>query len=241
MTRTRRWTALVVAVAALALAGCQAKVVVGVEVRSDASGVVTVSIQLDGDAAAKAGDLDEALRLDDLRAAGWTTTPSSAGPDGATTIAVSKPFADPAGFTAVMDELNPTVFRDFVLTRDSDLFGTTFAVTGTIDLTGGLRSFSDADLDAVEGDPVGSEIAAIEQREGVPATEMVDISMAISLPGKADAITYSPKFSDPAPTVVDASSKQGSALSSLTFWILAVLVLVTVAVVLRSAFRRFRG
>lgn len=258
--RTRSAALLALALLVLTLTGCQVQVVVGVDVNDDASGTVRVSIALDADASAEAGDIDEALRLDDLRAAGWSTVEpdepveadeagepveadeagEAGGGEGKTWVRMEKPFADPDAFTAVMGELNPTVFRDFVLVKDSGTFGTTYSITGTIDLTGGLRSFSDGELDAVEGDPVGAEIAAIEQREGRPATEMVEVSMVIQLPGRSDPVTYTPSFADEAPTEVDASSSTGSLLSSLGFWVLTVLVIGTVLVVLRSAFLRFR-
>ena len=66
---------LLLVIAALgALLGCQAKLSVHVTVESNGSGSVEVGVGLDDEAVAKAGDLGSQLRVDDLRAAGWTVT-----------------------------------------------------------------------------------------------------------------------------------------------------------------------
>ena len=76
------------------LGGCQAKLPVHTTVEADGSGTVEVAVGLDDEAVAKAGDLGSQLRVDDLRAAGWTVTDPTKEADGYTWVRATKPFVD---------------------------------------------------------------------------------------------------------------------------------------------------
>lgn len=237
---------LLVALAALVLAaGCQLDVALDVEVASDGSGLVTVGIGLDAAGLARAGNLDQQLRVDDLKAAGWTV--SGPTPEGATTwVRASKPFADPAQANQVIAEVaGPDgPFQGFAVAVDDGLGGTTYRVTGTIDLADGPAMFSDPALAAaLEGDPFGGTLDAIVQQEGRSVADMVDVQVGVRLPGMSEPQVVTAGFADATPVAVDVSSTQGGLLR---WWVVAAvlaLALVTTVVLRRAAVvrRRQRG
>lgn len=227
----------------VALTGCQMQVAVDVVVDDGGGGVVTVGVGLDEAALARAGNLDQVLRVDDLRSGGWTVTPATAEPDGTTWVRASKPFADPAQFAVVMDEITGPagIFKDFELRRDAGTFGTTSQVTGTVDLTQGPAAFSDPALtESLGGDPFGGTLTSIEQAEGRTAADMVGFTVRVDVPGASEPTVYTPSFHDPAPTAVDVEGTQKSWLSQVWIWGLVVLVVVIGLFVLRSGFTRLR-
>lgn len=220
------------------LAACQVDVTVDVQVNEDGSGSVTVGVGLDEAALARVGQLDQQLRTSDLEAAGWAVTAPTTEGD-RTWVRASKRFATPEDGQAVLAEITgPTgPFRDFAVHVDDGAFGTDFGVQGTIDLTGGPQAFGDEELRTLlGGDAYGGTLTALEQAEGRPATEMVDFEVTVRVPGKTT--TYTPSFEDAAPTEVDVSSSQRSAIASVAIWALVALVGLIALVVLRQGFRR---
>jgi hypothetical protein len=234
----------VLLVAVLALAGCQMTVAVDITVNPDLTGRVVVGVGLDDDALARAGDLDQQLRVDDVRAAGWEVGSARREDDGLTWVRASKTFAGPDQFALVMEELTGPdgVFRDWNLAKGSSIRGTEWTVDGIVDLTGGPESFSDPQLaQSLGGDPFGGSLAGIEQEEGRPIADLVDFRVTVDLPSAGAPEVTEVSFADPGPTQVRASSQARSWLA--TGWIvgLVVLVAVLVAVVLRAGFRRVRA
>jgi hypothetical protein len=230
-------------VALLALAGCRMTVAVDVAVREDETGSVTVGVGLDEAALARAGDLDQQLRVDDLVAAGWEVSGPQAEADGLTWVRATRGFAGPEEFAAVMGQITGPdgAFRDWRLTKASGFLETTWDVEGVVDLTGGPETFSDPALAAVlDGDPYGGTLARIEQEEGRPVSEMVDFVVRVTLPG-ADAVVTETGFGDPEPTRVAVSSSRGVWLAGAWIWALAVAVGALALIVLRTGFRRARG
>jgi hypothetical protein len=192
------------------LAACQVNVTVDTVVNSDGSGTVTVGVGLDEKALSRVGDPNTAIHVDDLKATGWTIAPAEKGPDGVTWLKASKPFADPAGLDAIMKELTSGTgaFRGFTLEKDDSLTSTTWKFSGTVDLTGGLDQFGDSELaGALNGDPLGGNVAAIEKEEGKPATQMIAVDVSVKLPN-ADRQDWKPTFADPAATQINAQSVQ---------------------------------
>lgn len=235
---------VVVLVGVLALTGCQMTIAVDVTVNPDLTGRVTVGVGLDDDALARAGDLDQQLRVDDVRAAGWEVGGARLEDDGLTWVRATKTFADPGQFSLIMEELTGPdgAFRDWNLAKSSSVTGTEWTVDGIVDLTEGPETFSDPQLAAsLGGDPFGGSLAEIEQEEGSPVAELVDFRITVDLPAAAAPDVTEASFSDPAPTRVAASSTERSWWA--TGWIvgLVLLVAVLVAVVLRAGFRRVRA
>ncbi len=125
----------------LVAAGCKVDTTVSITVNHDGSGVVTVTAVLDAEAVktveSGGGKLEDRIRLSDLTASGWTVHPWLRAADGSAQIVLSKPFASPAQFAQVMQEVSGKVgpLRDLTLTRDRGLLSTHYEVTGDLDLT----------------------------------------------------------------------------------------------------------
>lgn len=229
-----------VVMALVVLASCQARVDVTTQVAADGSGTVVVGVGLDADAMRRAGDLEQQLRVDDLRTAGWQVDAPSPEADGFTWVRARKDFSEPSQLGEIMAELTGSdgPFRDFELKRSSSLLGTDYRYRGTVDLTKGPAAFSDPDLSAaLGGDPFGGTLGAIEQAEGKPVAEMVQFRVSVDLPGASATKVWTPGFADASATHITASSSERGLFSRL--WIVGV-VLIGVAIVLvllRQAFR----
>lgn len=241
---SRRGPLVAAAVAlVLVVTGCRMQVAVDIAVDEDGGGMVTVGVGLDDDALDRVGDLRRQVRVDDLVSAGWEVSDPQKDLDGLTWIRARKPFRDPAEATAVLGELTGPdgAFRDFTVSRDDGLLGTTYRVKGTVDLTAGPQAFSDAELAAaLGGDPFGGTLTAIEQEEGASVGEMVDFRVTVALPS-ASPRSYTASFDDDRPTSVDASSTVSSPAATLLVWLLIAAVGFAVLVALRQAFRRVRS
>ena len=150
----RRLLPVLVALLAWVASACQVSLTAGVDVNRNGTGRVTAGLGLDADAVKEVGDLATALRLDDVRAAGWQVDVPRKEDDGLTWIRASKPFTDPAEVPAILVELNGAggPLRDFKVTRTKSLIRTKTIFTGTVDLAAGLSALSDPELTAALGD-----------------------------------------------------------------------------------------
>ena len=233
-------TRVLVAVACLAvLAGCQVKVLVDTKVEPDGSGTITVSVGLDAAAMAQVGDLSSQLRVSDLEAAGWKVTGPTRDHDGDTWVRASKPFADAAQATEVMNEVNGAdgAFRDWQVSHSSSLWSTRWKVQGTVDLRKGMQTFSDPKLDqALGANGYDSMIAQIEKREGRPISDLVDVRVSVELPGASKV--YAPKLSDGQTTAVAVAQTKVSRAVGVVAVVAAVVLLGLALVLLRRRFAR---
>ena len=120
----RRRLVLLVALLAWATSACQVVLTTGVDVTRDGTGRVTAGLGLDADAVKEVGDVATALRLDDVRQAGWQVEGPRKEGDGLTWVRASKPFADPDQLPAILAELNGAdgPFRDFRVVRTCLLY-----------------------------------------------------------------------------------------------------------------------
>lgn len=170
-----------------AATGCQVKLAAGVDVARNGSGRVSAGLGLDAAALKEVGDPATALRVDDLRQAGWEVQGPHKEDDGLTWVRASKPFADPAGAAATMAELSGPggPFRDFRLVRTRSLLRSRTTFTGMLDLAGGLSGLSDADLAARLGDvDPGVDLDGLRKRFGDDVARTVQVEVAAGLPGK---------------------------------------------------------
>ncbi len=227
---------------ALVLSACQVKVDVKAKVNADGSGTVTVGLGLDDEALAKIGDLNSQLRVDDLRAAGWEIDGPARQDDGYTWVRATKGFADAAAASEVMDEVNGAdgAFRGWQVTRSSSPLSTSYHVTGTIDLTKGMQTFGDAQLSQLfGGDPFAAGVKKLEQEQGRPVSDMVDVRVTVETPGGTR--TYTPSLADQEPLAVKVSSSTVNWVGVVAAMAVVGLVVVVVAVWLRRrAVRRRR-
>lgn len=230
--------------ALVAAAGCRVQTEVTIDVADDGSGTVSVGVGLDPDATSRVPDLDAALRVDDLVAAGWAVTDPAIEDDGHTWVRASKPFADPAEAAVVLGELTGPdgPFQGFALTEERSFARTSFELTGTVDLAGGLEAFTDDDLAALlGGEPLGASVEELEAELGEPLADVYSLDLTVSMPD-GSTTSYAPSFADAEPTAVEASSVVWRPETLLFTGVaaLAVLLLLVVAIVtpIRRSMRR---
>ena len=173
-------------VVVVGLAGCQLRVQVGVTVKDDGSGTISVGVGLDDDALRRAGT----LQLGDLLATGWTVTGPTVEKDGLHWVRATKPFAnaDEAATVAAEIAAKGGPFKDFAVVRHQGFATTRYRFTGTVDFSAGLKTFGDQDLAAqLDGEPLGESIAAIEKRLGDSIDRLVQVEVAVRLPGRVSS------------------------------------------------------
>jgi len=206
---------LLVLVGVLALAGCRLDVGVDVAMQPDGSGTVTVTATADHDLVAAAPSALADLRLDDIRAAGWTVTDPASGDDGSLTLTLTKPFRTPAEATAVLAELNGPdgPLRNLVVTLDRSFATVSSGLTGTVQLTGGLGAFSDAALvQALGSQPLANLVTQ-------PVDQVLGLTVTARFPGRVTAtngeiaadrasVTWRPPLTDGTATALDAHFQQ---------------------------------
>ena len=178
------------ALAVLAVAGCEVRTTVTVDVADDGSGSVEVATGLDADALGRVPDL--------LEEAGWSVAAPEADGDGTTWLRVTRPFATPAEADRILAELTgPTgALRDLHVSREHSFGRTEYGFSGTADLSAGLEAFGDEGLAAaLDGEPLGEDAAAIEARIGRPLADAVLLDVTARLAG--EETTWSPRLGDP--------------------------------------------
>lgn len=191
--RTRRGRAALLLVGlALLLSACRVDATTRVDVADDGSGTVTVEVTLDAEAAARIPDLARQLRVDDLTATGWAVADPATGEDGSVTVTATKSFADPDQLAAVLDEVGGRLgpVHDVEFVRERRFGRTAYDFSATLDLSAGVRTFSDRRLTRVlDGAPVGQDVAALEAEVGVPVEEMLGYRFKITLPEGDETVT----------------------------------------------------
>jgi len=182
----RRLFLLFVALLAWAGTACQVTLSAGVDVSRDGTGRVTAGLGLDADALKEVGDPATALRLDDVRQAGWVVEAPRREDDGLTWFRASKPFSDPDQVPAIVAELNGPdgPFRDFRVVRTKSLTRSRTTFTGTLDLSHGLAGLADPELTAALGDfDLGLDVDGLRGRFGDKVGDTVQVRVTAGLPG----------------------------------------------------------
>jgi hypothetical protein len=225
-----------------ALAGCRVRTEVTIDVAEDGSGTVEVAVGLDPDAISRVPDLDQALRIDDLRAAGWEVVGPQVEDDGHTWVRATKPFADPAEAQVVLAEVTGPegAFRDFALTEERSFARTSYELSGTVDLAGGLESFTDEELAALLGcEPLGASVEELEEALGEPLADVFTMQLTVAMPDGGE-VTVEPVLGAAEPTAVEASATvwRPDTLAFAGVTVVAVLLLLLVAVI--APIRRLR-
>jgi hypothetical protein len=240
----RALVTLIAAFLVLALSGCQVKVAVDTQVNKDGSGTVKVSVGLDDKALQRLGDPSTAIKLDDMKAAGWVVEPPAKEADGLTWIRGTRPFANAAELTTVMEQLTapPSMFTGYSFATTENDESTTYTLKGTIDPSKGVASFGDADLAAkLNGDAFGGNLAVIEAEEGKPIADMVNITVTATVADGA-AKSYPVTLKDKQPTAVDVATvemKPPPVLASIGIYAAVLLGVVLIVVMLVGARRRY--
>lgn len=197
----------------LLLAGCRLDVDVATVVGADGRGSVTVTVRADDDLLAKAPGVLADLRLDDLKAAGWTVSGPVATADGGAALTLAKPFASPAEATQVLAEVSgpsgPLQGMVVAQQRVGTLLTTSFG--GQAQLPG-LDAFADPQLVAALGAvPLADRVTPEQLAAGFGLTVRASLPGTItSTTGTATdgAVTWQPPMQPGVVTPLAAQADQ---------------------------------
>jgi len=230
------WSLLVLVVV---LTGCQVRAQVAIDVETDGTGSVLVAVSLDEAALARLGDPSTALRIDDLTQAGWTVTGPKVLDDGFSQWTAAKPFLSIDDLNQVLAEVvGPDgPIRDLALAVTDDDAATVSRLTGTVDLSAGIDAFADPDLAlALDGDPFGGQIAAVEADEGRPVADMFEIVVTASIGDEGQVLPV--RLGDPA-VAIDVTETVNKPQSQWLWLGIGIVVVGGLVVALIAARRRF--
>ena len=205
---TRPGRALLVLLVALLASSCAVNATIEVRVRDNGSGTVRVLIDADAEAvhAAESGGvpLEQAVRLEDLTAAGWDAGAWARPEDGSASIVLSKPFESTEQVAGILREASgdagPLRLR---AARARGFLATKYSVHGRVDLESvgtGVPTDPEllANLSAQSVDP-----AVIDQHLLAQLKSSFGLKVVARLPG-ADAKTF--RAEPGAVTPIEASS-----------------------------------
>ncbi len=184
----RRMKTVLIVMLALVCAGCRVDVAVDVVMREDGSGMVTVTAIADAEVVQKSPNLTAELRLDDVRAAGWSVVGPTPTPTGGLQVVLTHRFETPEQGNELLAQIGGTngPLVGVVLDKSESGSTTTYTLNGSLQVTGGLDAFSDAELGAAVGaTPYASQVAAANLRPD----QAVGITFSATLPGTLDTTT----------------------------------------------------
>lgn len=202
----------------VALAGCELRTEINIDVADDGSGTVEVGAGVDDDALERRPDLLDDLALDDLLATGWTATDPKKEADGLTWVRLRHDFAQPDDVGSLVKEIagESGPFRHFSLTRDDGFAATTYAFSGVVDFSSGISGLTDDPelAEALEADPT----VLIEEEIGQALDEVLQVQVAVRLPGDVDsnAPTQASNGALWRPSVLEREAVDLSATGTLT-------------------------
>ena len=185
----RRVTRAVASIAAcLLLASCRVDTGISLEVKPNGSGTVTVTVTADAAVVAAAPTLRTDVRADDLVAAGWKMTGPEETEDKGLTVSFSRGFDTPEEATVLLSQVNGGrgPLKNMVLARTGKNSNSTFTLTGTLEVNGGLEAFADdAAIKLLGGAPYEDQVS----NSGLDLGKVVGIEFAASMPGKVVSTT----------------------------------------------------
>ncbi len=184
----RALRALVTAIALVAaLAGCELRTEITIDVGADGAGTVQVGAGVDDDALERRPDLLDDLALDDLLATGWTATEPAKEADGLTWVRLTHEFARPEDVGPLVDQIagERGPFRDFSVVRDDGFADTTYTFSGVVDFSSGVSGLTDDPelAEALAADPS----ALIEDEIGQAIDEVLQVRVGVRLPGDVES------------------------------------------------------
>lgn len=183
----RAGRAALAVLAGLVLTACQLRTELNITVDDDGSGVLELAVALDDDALERRPDVFDELDLSDVIDTGWEVTGPAEEADGRTWIRARHDFGTPEELGPLVDEVagEDGPFQAFGLAREDAFAETRFAFEGTVDFSAGAAAFTDDPelAEALEADP--GEL--IEDRLGQAIDEIVQVQVAVRLPGSLDS------------------------------------------------------
>ena len=180
---------VVVALAAtVVLSSCRVDQTVSLEVSPNGSGRITVALAADAGVVAKVPDLAADVRTDDLEESGWDVDGPDKTDDGGLRLVLTRDFDTPEQATAILSQVSGAngPLRTVTLARSGKDTNSVWNLTGSLQVTGGLRAFiDDAGAELIGGAPFAGEV----KDAGLEIGEAVGIEFTASLPGKIDSTT----------------------------------------------------
>jgi hypothetical protein len=188
-------------------------VAVEVSVEDDGTGTITVTAAADAELLARDPGVVEELRLDDVRAAGWTIDGPAATETGGARVLLTKPFRTPEEATAILAELNGPAgpLHDMALAQTREFARVTTTFTGTARLDGGVAAFADQALIDLAGSPPFAAEA------GADPGASIGLTIRLRAPGsvvettgtvEAGGVTWQPSLAGGASTEIRAVTEQ---------------------------------
>ncbi len=179
--------AALLVVVAVVLTGCQLRIELNVTVEEDGSGTLELAVALDDEAVARRPTVFEEIDLSDLTDTGWEVTGPVEEADELTWIRARHTFGTPDELGLLVDEIagEDGPFRDFGLTREDAFAETRYTFAGTVDFSAGVAELTDDPelAEALEAEP----IELLEERLGAAIDEMIEVQVAVRLPGSVDS------------------------------------------------------
>ncbi|MEO5974276.1 MAG: hypothetical protein ABIQ38_03595 [Ilumatobacteraceae bacterium] len=156
--------------------------------KENGSGVLSVTTTADADVVAQAPGLVDDLNFEDAEAAGWNISDPLPTADGGLQINTTHNFATPAEATLLMSQLNGEFgpFKEMHMVRTGKDTDSTWTLTGTMQVNGGLNAFADpALLKTIGAAPYAATLVNSELDIG----EAVGIEFRAFLPGSIESTT----------------------------------------------------
>ena len=251
MMRLRK--ALVGVALLLLLSACRVDTTVDIRVDDDGSGLVRVEIVADAEAVELIPDAPNALLLDDLNDAGWTTTGTTVEGDGSLTVIAEKRFPTADALSGVLAEIagEDMIFEGFTLIKEHsfDIIGlgparTNYELNGSINPTFDVEQLGDAFPQGLL--PLGRTEDSIENEFEGDFEDVLGLTVRVRLPeslGSAngevvdETIIWTVSYGDPA-MEIEANSSVESIL--VRVWTMVALVaLVFLVLLLGTRLARF--
>lgn len=179
---------VVALVATAMLTSCRVDQTISVDVSPNGSGRVAVTLTADAGVMAKVPDLAADVRTDDLQDAGWDVDGPDKTDDGGLRLVLTRDFDTPEQATAILSQVSGTngPLRAVTLARSGKDTNSVWNLTGSLQVTGGLRAFiDDAGAELIGGAPFAGEL----KDAGLEIGEAIKIEFTASLPGTIDATT----------------------------------------------------
>ena len=164
------------------LSACQVETNVTVDIGRDGSGKITIVAIADKDIMNEVPDLAEDLNFSDLDEA-WLIDGPSKTDSGGLRVQISHDFNTPTEATKLLSALNGDKgpFKDLALTRTGSANKSTFNLSGTLEVNGGLSAFADAEIMKLIGDP---PFQSSLEYSNVDIGDAVNINLIANLPGE---------------------------------------------------------
>jgi hypothetical protein len=233
-----RLRGLAAALLVLVLAACKVDTTTDVVIRQDGSGTVGVTVDLDQEAVAALGGVDD-LRTADLDAAGWKVAPPAPDGDGGMTLSATKPFAGPGELAAIFQEINgpggPFLQPQFA--RERSTFRNRYHFEATVDLQAPLAALDDPQLrDLLTQN--GADVDQLRSQFGNNVAQSVTAHLVVTMPG-ADSRSWDVAAGQRAEADVSTSATRNAQVTKVL--VAAALAAIALAVALTGGLRALWG